>query len=99
LIQGGGAAGGAGTGLVAATVGLAALDGLLLGYDLYESYQLGIAYGWWKPAIDSGNMQQVAWEAQACILNAWESEGGSSESFVRWEEVDGEAVPSWRRGN
>ena len=28
----------------------------------------------------------AAREAQACILNVWESEGGSSESFVRWKK-------------
>jgi hypothetical protein len=28
----------------------------------------------------------AAWEAQDCILDTWESEGGSSESFVRWKK-------------
>jgi len=28
----------------------------------------------------------AAWEAQACILDVWESEGGSSESFVKWKK-------------
>jgi hypothetical protein len=28
----------------------------------------------------------AAWEAQDCILETWESEGGSSESFVRWKQ-------------
>lgn len=28
----------------------------------------------------------AAWEAQGCILGAWESEGESSESFVRWKK-------------
>jgi hypothetical protein len=28
----------------------------------------------------------AAWEAQDCILRTWESEGGSSESFVRWKK-------------
>jgi hypothetical protein len=28
----------------------------------------------------------AAWEAQECILNSWESEGGSSESFLRWKK-------------
>ena len=60
LIQGGGgAAGGTGAGVGAATVGLVALDAGLLAYDSYQFYHLGIAYGWWKPFLDSGNMQQV----------------------------------------
>jgi hypothetical protein len=28
----------------------------------------------------------AAWEAQDCIRDTWESEGGSSESFVRWKK-------------
>jgi len=28
----------------------------------------------------------AAWEAQDCILGAWESEGGGSESFTRWKK-------------
>jgi hypothetical protein len=28
----------------------------------------------------------AAWEAQDCILETWESEGGNSESFVRWKK-------------
>jgi hypothetical protein len=28
----------------------------------------------------------AAWEAPDCILDTWESEGGSSESFVRWKK-------------
>lgn len=28
----------------------------------------------------------AAWEAQDCILDTWESEGGSSESFVKWKK-------------
>jgi hypothetical protein len=28
----------------------------------------------------------AAWEAQDCILQTWESEGGSSESFTRWKK-------------
>lgn len=28
----------------------------------------------------------AAWEAQDCILDTWENEGGSSEPFVRWKK-------------
>lgn len=28
----------------------------------------------------------AAWEAQDCILDAWQSEGGTSESFIRWKK-------------
>lgn len=28
----------------------------------------------------------AAWEAQDCILETWESKGGSSECFVRWKK-------------
>lgn len=28
----------------------------------------------------------AAWEVQDCILDAWESEGGSSGSFVKWKK-------------
>jgi RHS repeat-associated protein len=66
LIQGGGGAtGGASAGVVAATVGLVVLDAALLGYDVYQGYKLGAAYGWWKPFLDSGNMQQLKDPARA----------------------------------
>ena len=28
----------------------------------------------------------AAWEAQGCMLNLWDSEGGSSKSFARWKK-------------
>src|SRR5690348_168188 len=41
--------GGAGAGVVAATVGLIALDAGLLAYDVYKGYQLAQAYGYLLP--------------------------------------------------
>jgi len=58
LSTGGGAAAG-GTGAALLTGGLIALDAGLLAYDSYQFYHLGVAYGWWKPFLDSGNMQKV----------------------------------------
>jgi RHS repeat-associated protein len=63
ITGGGGAAAGGGAGLL--TGGLITLDLGLLTYDSYETYQLGIAYGWWQPFLDSGNMQQVHNPARA----------------------------------
>lgn len=65
LIQGGGGAAAGGTGAAIATGGLIALDAALLAYDLNELYKLGIAYEWWKPFLDSGNMQQLKDPARA----------------------------------
>ena len=65
VITGGGGAAAGGTGAVLATGGLIALDAALLVYDANQLYKLGVAYDWWKPFLDSGNMQQLKDPARA----------------------------------
>jgi hypothetical protein len=55
------------------------LDNLVTGY--FERCLLTDPKGEWTLTRYS-----AAWEVKDCILETWESEGGSSESFVRWKE-------------
>ena len=63
IAGGGGAAAGGASSLL--TGGLITLDAGLLAYDSYELYKLGVAYDWWQPFLNSGNMQQLKNPARA----------------------------------